>query len=131
MSVVLEVQYLERYNTDQVKKGQIHGTDRIPLRQVTGSIEWFGLDIKWEVPHSYGDIQHLRFCEPCASLRYDQRLIIYNNKTNEEFYRTEQIQDENRKYKDPERCQRAFAICRNALWNIEKYKTIIAIEENL
>lgn len=131
MSVILEVQYLERYNTDRVKKGQIHGTDSIPLKQVTGSIEWFGLDIKWKVPHSYGDIQHLRFCEPCASLEYDQRLIIYNDITKEEFYRTEQIQEENRKYKDPERCQRAFDICRDALWNIEKYKTIIAIEENL
>ena len=131
MSVILEIQYLERYNTDCVKKGQIHGTDSIPLRLVTGSIEWFGLDIKWKVPNSYGDIQHLQFNEPCASLKYDQRLIIYNDKTKEEFYRVEQIQEENRKYKDPERGQRAFAICRDALWNIEKYKTIIAIEENL
>jgi len=130
MSVILEIQYLERYNTDRVKKGQIHYADPISLKEVTGSsIEWFGLDIKWE--NSFGDIQHIEFCEPCASLKYDQRLIIYNDKTNEEFYRVEQIQEENRKYKDPERCQRAFAICRDALWNIEKYKTIIAIEENL
>lgn len=131
MSVVLEVQYLERYNTDKVKKGQIHYADSVPLKQVIGSIEWFGLAIRWE--NSFGDIdtEDIRFCEPCASLKYDQRLIIYNDKTNEEFYRTEQIEEENRKYKDPERTQRAFAICRDALWNIEKYKTIIAIEENL
>lgn len=130
--VIVELQELERYNTDQVKKGELHGTVKIPLKEVTGKIDWFGLQITRNIPKSYGhDVQHYRFCEPCASLKYDQRLIIYNDKTNEEFYRTEQIQDENRKYKDPERTQRAFAICRDVLWNIEKYKTIVGIEENL
>lgn len=129
--VVVELQNLERYNTARVMKGQIHDTVKIALKRVTGKIEWFGLDIIYTVPATYGEKNHYWFCEPAASNEYDQRVIIYNDETNEEFYRAEQILEENRKYQYPERGQRAFAICRDALWNIEKYKTIIAIEENL
>ena len=76
--MILQLQYLERYNTDQVKKGTLAGIENLLLKSLTSSIEWFGLDI---IDHDHD--QHYRFSEPSASMKYDMRAFIWNRFTGE------------------------------------------------
>ena len=64
-------------------------------------------------------------------MKYDMRAFIWNRFTGETFYCAEMIEDEIRKYELPERNKQAFAICRDLMFNIEKYKALACIEENL
>lgn len=137
MSVILKIEWLNRYRNNCGPAGSLQGSFQAGLNFIKAKMEWFGVDIK-EMTKPDDDqaliTRQVRFAEPAVmtgpphqeSGEYDQRLTIFDNMTGEVFYKAEMLA---RKYKPGS--NEPFELCREVIYNIMKYKAVIPIVENL
>ena len=140
MGMILKVEWLNRYVDNCGKKGSVQGTFQCGLKYVRAKMAWFGLNIDELVnpedqAKTYETVaRNVWFSEPAVMScpphevigEYDQRITIFNNQTGEVFYKAEMLK---KNYKPGS--NEPFELCREVLFNIEKYKTLIPVEENL
>ena len=141
MGMILRIEWLNSYTNGAGKKGSVQGTFQCGLKYVRAEMKWFGLNIDELVKpedqaKTYEPVaRNVWFTEPAVMCKppsqaytgeYDKRLTIFNNQTGEVFYKAEMLR-ENYKPGSSE----PFELCREILFNIEKYKTLIPVEENL
>lgn len=139
MSIILKIEWLNRYTNNCGLTGSVQGSFQAGLRFIKADMEWFGVSIK-EMSKPTDDTTHgyvtrsTRFAEPsvmtappCTEIgEYDQRLTIFDHMTGELFYKAEML---SRNYKPGS--NEPFKLCKEVIWNIMKYKAIIPIVENL
>lgn len=142
MSIILKVEWLNRYTNNSGLAGSVQGSFQAGLKFIKAEMEWFGLNIKEMSKPVYNSegypyacvMRSVRFAEPAVMTgppheetgEYDQRLTIFDNITGELFYKTEMLK---RNYKPGS--NEPFDLCREVIWNIMKYKAIVPIVENL
>jgi len=138
MSVILKIEWLNRYRNNGGPAGSLQGSFQAGLKFIKAEMQWFGVDIKeMTKPDGFSSYvaRHVRFAEPAVmtgpphqeSGEYDQRLTIFDNMTGEVFYKAEMLA---RKYKSGSKDE-PFELCREVIYNIMKYKAVIPIVENL
>lgn len=142
MSIILKIEWLNRYTNNCGPVGSVQGSFQAGLKFIKTEMEWFGLHIKEMskpvdehagYPHSCV-MRIAWFAEPAVmtgppnqeSGEYDQRLTIFNSITGEVYYKTEMLK---RNYKPGS--NEPFDLCREVIWNIMKYQAIVPIVENL
>ena len=142
MSIILKIEWLNRYTDNSGLAGSVQGSFQAGLKFIKAEMEWFGLNIKEMSKPVYNSegypyacvMRSVRFAEPAVMTgppheetgEYDQRLTIFDNITGELFYKTEMLK---RNYKPGS--NEPFDLCREVIWNIMKYKAIVPIVENL
>ena len=137
MSVILKIEWLNRYRNNCGPAGSLQGSFQAGLKFIKAEMEWFGVDIKeMTKPDDQSSYvaRHVRFAEPAVmtgpphqeSGEYDQRLTIFDHLTGEVFYKAEMLA---RNYKPGS--NEPFELCREVIYNIMKYKAVIPIVENL
>lgn len=137
MSVILKIEWLNRYTNNCGPAGSLQGSFQAGLKFIKAEMEWFGVDIKeMTKPDGFPSYvaMHVRFAEPAVMTgpphqengEYDQRLTIFDNMTSEVFYKAEMLA---RNYKPGS--NEPFELCREVIYNIMKYKAVIPIVENL
>lgn len=140
MGMILKVEWLNSYTNNCGKKGSVQSTFQCGLKYVRAEVKWFGLNIDELVKpedqaKTYETVaRNIWFTEPTVLCtppnntlgEYDKRLTILNNLTGEIFYKAEMLREN---YKPGS--NEPLELCQEILFNIEKYKTLIPIEENL
>lgn len=142
MSIILKIEWLNRYTNNCGLAGSVQGSFQAGLKFIKAEMEWFGLEIKEMSKPIYASegypyacvMRSVRFAEPSVMTgpphedigEYDQRLTIFDSMSGELFYKTEMLK---RNYKPGS--NEPFDLCREVIWNIMKYKAIVPIVENL
>lgn len=142
MSIILKIEWLNRYTNICGLAGSVQGSFQAGLKFIKAEMEWFGLEIKEMSKPIYASegypyacvMRSVRFAEPSVMTgpphedtgEYDQRLTIFDSMSGELFYKTEMLK---RNYKPGS--NEPFDLCREVIWNIMKYKAIVPIVENL